>query len=261
MTLILKMIYKYYHDLMEHYTDPRTKDCFLAQSPLIPIVIVTLYFQFVQKWGPSLMKNRPAFNLNKVLVVYNVLQIVLSTRLFYLGCKHAYVFGPYRYICEPVDYSEEPLAVLAANEVHNYYLLKVLDLLDTIFFVLRKKQKQATFLHIYHHIGMVLAVWVGVRFIPGGHVLFIGLVNTFVHMVMYSYYLRAIFDDSSKIWWKKYITLLQIFQFGIITIQWLLMILGPSCGFPKGLALIFLPQNTFMTAMFLDFYYKAYIKK
>ena len=65
-------------------SDPRTKDCFLAQSPLIPIVIVALYFQFVQKWGPNMMKNRPAFNLNKVLVFYNVFQIVLSTRLFYL---------------------------------------------------------------------------------------------------------------------------------------------------------------------------------
>ncbi|XP_055904994.1 elongation of very long chain fatty acids protein 7-like [Eupeodes corollae] len=260
MALVLEMTYKYYHDLMDHYSDPRTKDYFLAQNPFIPLALIVLYLQFVRNWGPRLMKDRPAFNLDKVLIVYNAAQIFLSARLFYLASKYAYVFGNYSYICEPVDYSDNPVALIAAKEVHNYYLLKLLDLMDTVFFVLRKKQRQVSFLHIYHHIGMVIAVWVGVRFLPGGQVLFIGFANTFVHIVMYSYYLAAVFDDSSRIWWKKYITLLQLFQFGIITIQWALMVLAPPCGFPKVLALIFLPQNLFMTAMFLDFYYKAYVK-
>lgn len=260
MALILKIIYKNYNDLMQHYTDPRTKDFFLAQSPFIPITILVFYFQFVLKWGPNFMKNRPPFQLNKILAVYNLIQIVYSLRLFCIACKHSYVFGSYNFMCEPVDYSNDPVALLAANEIHNFYLTKILDLMDTVFFVLRKKQRQVTFLHLYHHAGMVLAVWIATRFLPGGHVVFIGLVNTLVHTVMYTYYLWAIFDTSSRIWWKKYITLLQIFQFGVITLHWVLMVLSPPCGFPKLLAVLFLPQNLFMTAMFVEFYYKAYVK-
>lgn len=206
------------------------------------------------------MKNRPAYNLDKVLAVYNLFQIVLSFRLFYLGSKHAYILGPYNYICEPVDYSNSPLALLITREIHNYFLLKVVDLLDTVFFVLRKKQRQVSFLHTYHHGAMLCAGWVAVRFIAGGHVLMIGLINSFVHTVMYSYYLWAIFDKSSSIWWKKYITLLQIFQFGMIALHWIVMLLSPPCGFPKVLGLILFPQNLFMICMFSDFYYKAYIK-
>jgi len=37
-----------------------------------------------------------------------------------------------------------------------------------VFFILRKKNGQITFLHVYHHGSMVLLWWVGVKFIPGG---------------------------------------------------------------------------------------------
>lgn len=33
--------------------------------------------------------------------------------------------------------------------------------------VLRKKNSQISFLHVYHHTGMVLGGWVGTRFVPG----------------------------------------------------------------------------------------------
>lgn len=36
-----------------------------------------------------------------------------------------------------------------------FFMLKVVDLMDTVFFILRKKNNQVTFLHIYHHAGMV----------------------------------------------------------------------------------------------------------
>jgi len=55
-----------------------------------------------------------------------------------------------------------------------YFLLKILDLTDTIFFVLRKKQNQVTFLHIYHHIGIILGSWIAVKYLAGGHGTFLG---------------------------------------------------------------------------------------
>ncbi|XP_055932177.1 uncharacterized protein LOC129962431 [Argiope bruennichi] len=44
----------------------------------------------------------------------------------------------------------------------NIVLEKYLALFDTIFFVLRKKQNQISFLHVYHHIVTCLLVtWIG----------------------------------------------------------------------------------------------------
>lgn len=81
-----------------------------------------------------------------------------------------------------------------------------------VFFVLRKKTNHVSFLHVYHHSGMVLASWVGVKYIAGGHGLYIGAVNCIVHSFMYFYYLLSIWDERIKksIWWKKHITQLQL---------------------------------------------------
>jgi len=46
----------------------------------------------------------------------------------------------------------------------------------------------------------------------GGHATLIGLVNSFVHVIMYSYYLLAALGPTVQkyLWWKKYITTLQM---------------------------------------------------
>lgn len=49
-----------------------------------------------------------------------------------------------------------------------FYLLKVADLLDTIFFILRKKNNQVTFLHTYHHAGMAFAGYLYLKIYSGG---------------------------------------------------------------------------------------------
>ena len=48
-----------------------------------------------------------------------------------------------------------------------YFISKVVDLLDTVFFVLRKKQNQVTFLHVYHHTVTCLFSWGYLKYLPG----------------------------------------------------------------------------------------------
>lgn len=118
----------------------------------------------------------------------------------------------YSLLCQPVDFSREHVPMLIANGCHTYFLLKVADLMDTIFFVLRKKDRQITFLHLYHHTGMVILTWNATKFYPGGHSVFTGFINSIIHVIMYSYYLVSAFQPQYKnnIWWKKYITQMQI---------------------------------------------------
>lgn len=49
-----------------------------------------------------------------------------------------------------------------------FYFSKCLEMLDTIFFVLRKKNNQVSFLHVYHHASMFPLWWIGVKWVAGG---------------------------------------------------------------------------------------------
>lgn len=120
--------------------------------------------------------------------------------------------GGYNLLCEPVDYSYDDVPMLIADGCHTYFLLKLIDLMDTVFFVLRKKTNQISFLHLYHHTGMVILTWNATKFFAGGHSVFTGFLNSIIHVVMYTYYLVSAFQPQYKnnIWWKKYITQMQI---------------------------------------------------
>lgn len=55
-----------------------------------------------------------------------------------------------------------------ANAVWWYYFSKLLEFCDTFFFILRKKEKQLTFLHVYHHSTMFSLWWIGIKWVPSG---------------------------------------------------------------------------------------------
>ncbi|XP_071439196.1 very long chain fatty acid elongase 7-like, partial [Hetaerina americana] len=191
--------------------DPRTSSWPLLGSPFPALGILTAYLYFVNRIGPSLMANRPAMNLRTVLIIYNIFQVVVSTWLFYECLDGAWLWD-YDLRCQPVDYSASPKALRMARGCYCYFILKIIELLDTVFFILRKKFNQVSFLHVYHHTGMVALAWGGTKYLAGGHGTFMGVLNTFVHIVMYSYYLITnIWPDQKKhIWWKKYITQMQM---------------------------------------------------
>ena len=59
------------------------------------------------------------------------------------------------------------------------------------------------------------------RWLPGGQESFGGLLNSFVHVVMYSYYFLAALGPAFQryLWWKKYLTTFQMLQVGYSDIK------------------------------------------
>jgi elongation of very long chain fatty acids protein 4 len=63
-----------------------------------------------------------------------------------------YIAKDYKFICNGYDAS----ATGMAGVVWIFYLSKIFDFCDTFFIVMRRKWKQLSFLHVYHHTSIFL---------------------------------------------------------------------------------------------------------
>ncbi|KAM8714165.1 hypothetical protein ACLKA7_014327 [Drosophila subpalustris] len=200
------------------HADPAAKNFPLLGSPWPVTFLILGYLLIVLKFGKKFMEHRQPFEIKKIMIFYNFFQVIYNgitfgSLFYYVVIKPAYPFDCFHTL--PLD---DPKKNIERMLTFLYFINKIIDLLDTVFFVLRKSYKQITFLHVYHHSAMVCAIYWTVRFYGfGGQFAIVGLANTFVHTVMYFYYMiSAIYTGlKQSLWWKKYITKIQIIQFVI----------------------------------------------
>ncbi|KAL2725050.1 elongation of very long chain fatty acids protein AAEL008004-like [Vespula squamosa] len=109
MTSLINHLYTQYHYITEYKIDPRTKD-FLFVKPLWTIGIIGIYLHFVYKSGPAFMKKKKPYELNKILSLYNIIQIILNGYIFVAGILMGWLWK-FKFVCEPVDYSNDQRAL------------------------------------------------------------------------------------------------------------------------------------------------------
>ncbi|XP_053955797.1 elongation of very long chain fatty acids protein F-like [Anastrepha ludens] len=232
---------------------------------LLPYLLTNiLYVLLVFKIGPWYMKNRQPYNLKTVLRYYNIGQIIynaiVSGMAFYL-----YVYKrPMAITCMTILPTGHPLKNIEGLVSALYLINKFIDYFDTIFFVLRKSYKQITFLHVYHHIMMTSLSLLYIRYSGGGgHASMIGILNTNVHVFMYAYYFMSATRPEMKnsLWWKKYVTSLQLVQFVLILVhQMWPLVIQRDCEYSKVLCLCSCIQAILMLYLFGSFYIKTYVR-
>nr|XP_061790358.1 elongation of very long chain fatty acids protein 4-like [Nerophis lumbriciformis] len=249
-----------FEDIGAVVADKRTDKWLLVYSPVQMGTIVTMYLVMV--WaGPRLMRHREPVDLRKFLILYNMAMVGLSVYMFHEFLTTSWLSN-YSLLCQPVDFSDRPLPMRMAQVCWWFYLSKIIELSDTLFFILRKKNNQLTFLHVFHHTTMVLNWRFVVKYTAGGQSFFMGLLNTFVHSVMYAYYgLAAIGPHMQKyLWWKSYLTLLQLFQLVLVFIHTSHNLLI-RCDFPTISNLVMLGHTSIFIVLFINFYYRSYLDK
>lgn len=127
-------------------------------SFLILFFICGIYLWFVLVAGPKHMEKREPYNVKHWLRIYNVSQVIVCiiyvTRIYQLGFTSKYLFK-----CERFEFLGETEMTEIKLGGWLFLMLRTFEFVETVFFVLRKKQKQASFLHIFHHIGSVLMTW------------------------------------------------------------------------------------------------------
>ncbi|XP_070502491.1 very long chain fatty acid elongase 7-like [Chironomus tepperi] len=230
-------------------------------SPTPMLIIFAIYLSSVII-GSKIMKNRKPLKLQTLIRVYNLLQIVGCTYFSYIAhFKFGYNSLKSTWRCETNDmYLDTPDDIVQVFSLSwMFFWLRLIELIETIFFILRKKQKQVSVLHVYHHISTLVFLYLGSRYSAEVMDIYCVVINNDVHILMYIYYFLSSYK-ALQTWLlklKPVLTTIQIIQ--------LILILGQCvaeefCG-TSHLFRIGMFQITVLLMFFGNFYYQNYMKK
>uniref|UniRef100_A0A3Q0KLN9 Elongation of very long chain fatty acids protein n=1 Tax=Schistosoma mansoni TaxID=6183 RepID=A0A3Q0KLN9_SCHMA len=261
--------------------DPRL-DTFPLMSSWTPTALITLtYVIGVYAWKVECLKryekqlkNKEEFNsvmknakslsnnlIKQLMILYNGIMVIYSAIISFSTMWAAYNLG-YGLGCvelpDPNDANSDILVWIG----YFFYFSKLIELLDTVFFLWRGKIDQVTFLHVFHHATMPPSIWWGVKYAPGGITFMFPLVNCLIHVAMYTYYGLAAAGAHHLLWWKNYLTIAQMIQFIIFILhQGQLFLPSTTCNYPKIFPAAIILYATVFLILFTNFYIKAYWHK
>ncbi|XP_045655734.1 elongation of very long chain fatty acids protein 1 isoform X1 [Ursus americanus] len=257
----MEAVVNLYQEMMT-YADPRIQGYPLMGSPLLMTSILLTYVYFVLSLGPRIMANRKPFQLRGFMIVYNFSLVALSLYIVYEFLMSGWL-TTYTWRCDPVDYSNSPEALRMVRVAWLFLFSKFIELMDTVIFILRKKDGQVTFLHVFHHSVLPWSWWWGVKIAPGGMGSFHAMINSCVHVVMYLYYGLSALGPVAQpyLWWKKHMTAIQLIQFVLVSLHISQYYFLPRCDYqyPTIIHLIWV-YGTIFFVLFSNFWYHSYTK-
>lgn len=211
------------------------------------------------------MRTRKALDIPRALFVHNMLlcfaSLWLGTWLTYtLVSRFLGGLSLHGLVCSRSIYEDGHMHLI-------YYInmfFKVWEFIDTFLLALRKKK--IAFLHAYHHAATLVLTWAqmtehsGCQWVPI-------VINLWVHVAMYYYY--AMSALRIRIWWKKYLTTIQIAQFVVdVTVVSYAYAVFIRAGFDENAcygttrgAIIGLSILISYLLLFIQFYVSTYLVK
>lgn len=221
--------YNYY---VYELADERTKDWFLSGSPMYFTLISCAYLYFIYGCGPRYMKDKQPYSLRGFIRFYNVFQIVSNAMLVYHILENGWYEDPFIYCIPHIDMSWNPKALKWAELCWYMYILKCIDYTETVIFVLRKKTGQISILHVFHHVSTVAYAFLAVKYWAHELALTIVLLNSSVHVIMYTFYFLASYGSNVQKYLrpiKPIITIMQMVQLAMIFGYGVQNIILPQC--------------------------------
>ncbi|KAH8856207.1 Elongation of very long chain fatty acids protein 7 [Schistosoma japonicum] len=268
-------------NLLPSKPDPRLDAYPLMESWTPTAIISLIYVIGVYAWKAEHIKRYKKQNKNKeeyniemknnkfssrnlikqLMILYNVIMVIYSSIITLGILWGVYTLG-YGLGCEELPDPNDTKYDTLVWTGYLFYFSKFVEMLDTVFFLLRGKVDQVTFLHVFHHATMPPSIWWGVKYAPGGIVFMFPLVNSFIHVIMYTYYGLAAAEAYRYLWWKNYLTLAQMIQFIILILhQGQIFLLNTPCNYPKVFPAAIVLYASLFLILFSNFYIKAYWHK
>jgi len=263
--MAVRILSNYY--MIMNLADERVSDWPLMRNPA-PTILITITYVLICRVGSRCLSQD--FSGGKFLGMSNsILQLILIAHNTLLIILNAHIMmrlwepcTRYKIQCQPVDYSNDPVALASASGLWFFYISKMVEMMDSIFLLMKGKTGQLSFLHIYHHSSMFCLWWIGVKFVPGGSAVFGAFVNSIVHVIMYTYYLISALGPRFRKYlrWKKYLTLIQMCQF-LAAVVMGINGLHIKCSFPLWMIYAMIFYMISFIALFGNFYYHTYLLK
>jgi len=181
-------------------------------APIPPFYVIVCmcagYLVFVLG-GAQFMKNRDPIPLQKLQVAHNAIMFLYSLLSTIAMAFCVFSNTPYKTFNEMICDGENSLfSGFNSWVLFTFLLSKMWEFIDTVFLVLGKHRLR--FLHVYHHVITLPLSWI-LYIDNSANGTICAWANMFVHTPMYYYYTIAALGGT--VWWKKYITQIQITQF------------------------------------------------
>ncbi len=229
------------------YTDPVKRVWWLG-----PIFFSVFYLSFVY-FGPKWMENRKEFQIKPYIFTYNLYQCVFNLWTVYAMYQEVLSNPWFQGLWgNTVQHNKQGFRIAFLVWIH--YNNKYMELLDTVWMILRKKNNQVSFLHCYHHVLLIWAWFFVCRFEAGGDCYFGASVNSFIHILMYGYYTLTLLNVPCP--WKKWITNCQMLQFMLVLCHSIYVVIKGNMPIELPLVQGFVMLN--MLVLFGQFYAKSY---
>lgn len=243
--------------VMEANFTSLSKRRWIAEHKHVVLYYVGLYLALIFSIR-IYMKSCPPLKLRGIFITWNTLLSIFSIVAFCRMFSATYIvyqeFGFKHLICN-----------IEEDSVSGFWgwmgvLIKILELGDTLFIVLRKRQ--LIFLHWYHHVTVLLYVWYSYSE-DAAPMRWFCLMNYFVHSLMYPYYTLRALRVSVPIVIPLIITTTQIIQMIIgIHISYFAYVVrhqGHFCQFSELVALGGIAMYASYFILFLHFFYNKYL--
>lgn len=242
--------------------DSRVQNWMLFGNPIPIITILASYVLIVKAIGPALMKDRKPYDLRGFILFYNAAMVVGNLIVAFRVIYYAYYSGYYSFWFTAPDLSTHPTSLMLLNITWYYIILRLTECIETVIFVLRKRFRQVSGLHVFHHVSVTFSVYLyttyGCFALAGFEVAF----NAIIHVIMYGYYFLSACGPSIQkyLWWKKYLTRLQLIQFVIMFVRNVMLVFWLNSRY-SALPAFMLSQCFIFFLQFLHFYVQAYRQK
>jgi elongation of very long chain fatty acids protein 4 len=219
-------------------------------------IFFSIAYLLIVKYGVEWMKDRKPFQIKPYIFTYNLYQCILNVWCVVAMCYEVYSNPIFSGIWGNVPVPGR-LSFRISFLVWIHYNNKYIELLDTMWMILRKKNNQISFLHCYHHVLLIWAWFLVCKIETAGDSYFGACVNSFIHVIMYGYYTLTLLNISCP--WKKWITTCQMIQFCVCFSHSCFVVYNGNAPVILPLAQAFVMVN--MLVLFGNFYAKSYGKK
>lgn len=228
--------------------------------------VLFLQYLTVVGVGRVIMSFLKPIDPKGLMMIHNIVEVVICAWIMVVTAIEGWGTMGLRWNCNNME--ESPRAMNLAWIIWVFHFSKILDFSDTYFMVLRKKSKQISFLHVYHHVTIYPIWWAVSFFAPGGESYLSPILNAFIHVVLYGYYFVTSFGYKVPDLIRKNITTMQLTQFVIMFAQSITCVMTDSCTagagqtvYPKWLCWTLFGYMITMLTLFGNFFIQSYSKK